>query len=47
MKGLNIRIDKNPVLFNIYHNQLRNIRKALKALHEDLQYDYLKAIDQL
>jgi len=47
MKELNISIDKNPVLFNIYQNQLKNIQKALKDLHEDLQYDYLKAVDQL
>lgn len=47
MKGLNIRPDKNPVLFNIYQNQLKNINKALKGLHEDLQYDYLKAINKL
>ena len=47
MKGLNISINKNPVLFNIYQNQLKNIHKALKGLHEDLQYDYLKAVDQL
>ena len=47
MKELNISIDKNPVLFNIYQNQLKNIQKALKGLHEDLQYDYLRAIDRL
>lgn len=47
MKDLNIPIDKNPVLFNIYQNQLKNISKALKGLHEDLQYDYLKAITKL
>jgi len=47
MKELNIPIDKNPVLFNIYQNQLKNINKALKDLHEDLQYDYLKALNKL
>ncbi|HEX6848894.1 MAG TPA: hypothetical protein VF144_18040 [Chitinophagaceae bacterium] len=47
LKALNIPIDKNPVLFNIYQNQLRNIKKALDGLHEDLQYDYLKAVDKL
>src|SRR5574339_1108272 len=29
LKALTIQIDKNPVLFNIYQNQLRNIKKAL------------------
>jgi len=47
MKDLNIPIDKNPVLLNIYQNQLKNIQKALNGLHEDLQYDYLKAVEQL
>jgi hypothetical protein len=47
MKELGISIDKNPVLFNIYQNQLKNIQKALNGLHEDLQYDYLKAVEQL
>ena len=47
MKELNISIDKNPVLHNIYQNQLKNINKALKGLHEDLQYDYLRAVKNL
>ena len=47
MMELNISIDKNPVLFNIYQNQLKNIHKALNSLHEDLQYDYLKAVAKL
>jgi len=47
MKELNTPINKNPVLLNIYQNQLKNINKALPGLHEDLQYDYLKAINKL
>ena len=47
MKELNISINKNPVLLNIYQNQLKNINKALKGMHEDLQYDYLKALNKL
>jgi hypothetical protein len=47
MKDLDIPIKKNPVLLNIYQNQIRNIHKALKGMHEDLQYDYLKSIDRL
>ena len=47
MKELNISIDKNPVLLNMYQNQMKNINKALTGLHEDLQYDYLKAINKL
>ena len=47
MKELNIPIDKNPVIYNLYQGQVKNINKALKGLHEDLQYDYLKAIKTL
>jgi hypothetical protein len=47
MKNLNISINKNPVLLTIYQNQLKKINNALKGLHEDLQYDYLKTINNL
>jgi len=47
MKELSIPIDKNAVLHNIYQNQLKNINKALKGMHEDLQYDYLRAVKNL
>lgn len=47
MRDLNIPLHKNPVLFNMYQNQMRNINKALKGLHEDLQYDYQKTVDKL
>jgi hypothetical protein len=47
MKELNISIDKNPVLYNIYQNQIKNINKAVKSMHEDLQYDYLRAVKNL
>ena len=47
MKALNIPINKNPVLTNIYNNQLKKISKTIATLHEDLQYDYLKAVNIL
>ena len=47
MKDLNVAINKNPVLLNIYQNQIKNINKALAGLHEDLQYDYQKAVNKL
>jgi hypothetical protein len=47
MKALNIPINKNPVLTNIYNNQLKKITKAVGALHEDLQYDYQREINKL
>src|SRR5215207_9717649 len=47
VKELNIPINKNPVLLNIYQNQINNINKALKGMHEDLQYDYQKIVNKL
>jgi hypothetical protein len=47
MKGLNIPLNKNPVLLNIYQNQLKKINKTVATLHEDLQYDYLKEVSKL
>lgn len=47
MKELSIPINKNPVLLTIYQNELKKINKALNGLHEDLQYDYLKAVNKL
>jgi len=47
MKSLNIPIEKNPVLTNIYQNQLKKVNKTIETLHEDLQYDYLKEIKKL
>jgi len=47
MKDLDLPVNKNPVLLNIYQNQIKNISKALKGMHEDLQYDYQKAVNKL
>lgn len=47
MKSLSIPIEKNPVLTNIYQNQLKKVNKAIETLHEDLQYDYLKEVRKL
>lgn len=47
MRGLALPIRKNPVLLNMYQNQLKKIDKAVAALHEDLQYDLLKEVSAL
>jgi hypothetical protein len=47
MKDLNISLHKNPVLQNIYESQLKKIHSALNTLHEDLQHDYLKEVENL
>ena len=40
-------IDKNVTLVNLYNRQIIYIKKVLKTLHEDLQYDYQIQIDAL
>ena len=40
MKSFTPSISKNKVLQNIYDRELISIQKKIKALHEDLQYDY-------
>ena len=47
IKTMDIRINRNPVLSNIYQNQLKKINKAIATLHEDLQYDYLKEVKNI
>jgi hypothetical protein len=40
-------INKNKVLQNLYLQQIESIRKTVSKLHEDLQYDYEKEINEL
>jgi hypothetical protein len=47
LKGSGIRIHKNKALTNMYMQQLKKIRTALSALHEDIQYDFIKQINEL
>jgi hypothetical protein len=42
-----IPIHKSTALTNLYDMQLKKIRKALSTLHEDLQYDYNRAMEEL
>jgi hypothetical protein len=42
-----IPIKRNPVIFNLYQSQLKKINSVLASLHEDLQYDYKRQVDQL
>lgn len=37
----------SPVLANLYKQQLKKIRTVIDSLHEDLQHDYLKALQGL
>lgn len=40
-------INKNKVLQKLYLQQIESIRKTVSKLHEDLQYDYKKELDEL
>jgi len=47
VKRSGIPIHKNPVLINLYQQQVKKIRAAIATLHEDLQYDYLKELKEI
>ena len=43
--GLNVR--SRRVIFNIYQRRVERIKKVLSLLHEDLQFDYEEAVEDL
>lgn len=47
MKKLRPAIGNNLVLQNIFLRQKAAIEKTVASLHEDLQYDYLREIEEL
>jgi hypothetical protein len=47
IKDSGLPFRKHPVTENIYLRQLAKIDKALKTLHEDLQYDYGLIVKEL
>jgi hypothetical protein len=47
LKQSGVRIDKSPVLVNLYNNQLKKIDAALEKMHEDLQFDYRSDVEEL
>lgn len=47
LKNSGIPIGKNPVINNMFQNQLKKISKAIATMHEDLQYEYAKELEQL
>lgn len=42
-----IAFKKSTALVNLYNAQIKKIKAAIAALHEDLQYDYLKLMKEL
>jgi hypothetical protein len=47
LKDSGIPIEKNPVIKNMYNNQLKKIAKSITTMHEDLQYEYIKELELL
>jgi hypothetical protein len=42
-----IPISRNKIISNLYEGQLKKIQSVLNTLHEDLQYDYSRQLEQL
>lgn len=47
LKASKIRIDQSTALTNLYQSQIKKIKKVLGTLHEDIQYDYLRQLEEL
>lgn len=46
-KGLKLPTQKAAALLNIYNSQVKKLEAAIAGMHEDLQHDYLRALDRL
>ncbi len=42
-----IPVNENAVIKNMFQNQVKKITKAMSTLHEDLQYEYTRELEQL
>ena len=47
LKASGIALHKNKMLYNMYLQQVKKIKTALAALHEDIRYDFIKQLEQL
>jgi len=47
LKDSPIPLPGSPVLTNLYNQQLKKVRSVIATLHEDLQYDFLRALKGL
>jgi hypothetical protein len=47
IRSAGIPVKDSPVLTNLYRQQLKKVRSAIATMHEDLQYDYLRALNGL
>jgi len=46
-KEMQIPYQQSPMLLNLYTGQVKKITAAIKTMHEDLQYDYLRRLNGL
>lgn len=47
LKDSKIKIQDSTALTNLYLQQLKKINSVIKGLHEDLQYDYQRQVEDL
>ena len=47
LKSSGIPIHKSTAMTNLYDAQLKKINKVIETMHEDLQYDYRKLLEEL
>ncbi len=47
LKDFRPSIKRNITLVNLYQRQLTAVKKLISTLHEDLQYDYQKELEEL
>lgn len=47
VKGMDAAVKANTVIANMYASQLKKINTAISSMHEDLQYDYVRAVQKL
>lgn len=47
LKESGIDFQKSQVLLNLYSGQIKKINSVLSKLHEDLQFDYLREVEEL
>ena len=47
LKSSKLNYKSSRVVFNLYINQVKRIRKVISMLHEDLQYDYREELEAL
>ncbi|MEO6671618.1 MAG: hypothetical protein ABIN36_19195 [Ferruginibacter sp.] len=47
VKASGLQVERSTALSNIYSSQVKKIKAAIATLHEDLQYDYTKELDEI